>query len=461
MPDQTISRRDVLVKGAVAGAGLAAGGALITEAGPTQAHADVRVGASPVSITVLEHQEINVKLMKRQIPRFEAAMAAKGTPITVNLQVGPTPDNDFQTQLTVAYAAGNGPDVASFAVSWTPDYILANFLKDITPYVRAWPDWSRYWYPSIRNASMVNGKLYYLPRDGTVFSLFYRKDILDAHGIPTAQPKTWDDLLNVAREIKKKTGKFAFCFPAGVQWGGGTFDEGFIHLMLGSGSPIYDEAKRKWVVKSPGLLRVFQFYATAAKEGLLPVKWLLSPNPWVPIKYKGFVNGDVLMTTSGSWAWEFDWGAQGAAPIPDIFNKVATWQFPAVNGKPFTTGGIGWSWAIANRSTQPQAAFEFIKFMSSGAGLADHLISSGAVSPRTDLATTQPSYGKLKFLVDSERTLTTARTFIPRPGEAKVQQFIAEATQSLITGSASPDSAMSTFASKVTDGLGAGMVEQM
>src|SRR5919204_508144 len=243
-----------------------------------------------------------------------AAMAARGTPIKVHLQVGPTPDNDFLTQLTMAYTAGTGPDVTSFPVSWTPDYILANFLRDITAQVESWPDWRRDWYPTMRNAAQVNGHIYFLPREATVYSLFYRKDLLQAHHIPTAQPRTWDDLLAVARAIKRKTGKYALNVPAGVQWGAGTFDEGFIHLMLGSGSPLYDTATRKWVVKSPGLLRVFRFYATIAKEGLLPVTWLNSPNPWVPTKYRAFPRGDLAITTSGTWSWEYDWGARGVAP---------------------------------------------------------------------------------------------------------------------------------------------------
>jgi hypothetical protein len=42
------------------------------------------------------------------------------------------------------------------------------------------------------------------------------------------------------------------------------------------------------------------------------------------------------------------------------------------------------------------------------------------------------------------------RSFIPKPGEARIQQFIAEATQALIDGKASPDQAMNTFAANVT-----------
>src|SRR5207302_1844103 len=139
----------LLIQGSVTGAGLAAGGALLGSLGPADAASARRPGAAPVTITVLEHQALRLKLLGAEIPRFEALMAARGTPIRVKLLQGPTSDNTFQTQLTVAYTYGNGPDVTSFPVSWSPDFVLANFLKDITDDVGTWPDWQRYWYPAI------------------------------------------------------------------------------------------------------------------------------------------------------------------------------------------------------------------------------------------------------------------------------------------------------------------------
>ena len=140
---------------------------------------------------------------------------------------------------------------------------------------------------------------------------------------------------------------------------------------------------------------------------------------------------------------------------------MATWRFPSLDGKPFTTAGIGWVWAIAGRGTHAAAAWEYVRFMTSGRALADNLIATGNVAPRSDVARTQPEYGKLSFLVAAEQTLTSSRSFIPRPGEARIQQFIAEATQALITGAASPERAMAVFAAKARDTLGSDLVETM
>src|SRR4051794_33819204 len=84
-----LSRRDLLIQGGLGGAGLGAGGRiLLPHVIPAQA-APALAGAHSVTITVLEHQKLRLKLLKAEIPRFEAAMAARGSSIKVHLQVGP------------------------------------------------------------------------------------------------------------------------------------------------------------------------------------------------------------------------------------------------------------------------------------------------------------------------------------------------------------------------------------
>ena len=105
MTRQCLSRRDLLVQGDLKSAGLAATGSPLLGGVAAYAAPTLLPGANPVTITVLEHQQLRLKLLRAEIPRFEAAMAVRGTPIKVSLHAGPMPDNDFQTQLTVAYAA--------------------------------------------------------------------------------------------------------------------------------------------------------------------------------------------------------------------------------------------------------------------------------------------------------------------------------------------------------------------
>src|SRR5665213_385038 len=101
------SRRRFLSDSAVAGAGLAVGAGVLGAADHVEAAGK---SADPVTITYLDYQKLRVEWVNRWIPKFEAMTAAAGHPIKVNHQVGPTADVDFQTKLTIDYAANNGPD---------------------------------------------------------------------------------------------------------------------------------------------------------------------------------------------------------------------------------------------------------------------------------------------------------------------------------------------------------------
>src|SRR4029077_5280372 len=112
-----------------------------------------------------------------------------------------------------------------------------------------------------------------------VIVFFSRRDILEQNGISTEQPNSWQELIDRLTALHAKTKLPAITIPAGKTWGGGTFDGGFIHIFNGTGGKLYDDANQKWIVKSQGLTDAFNFYSTLQKNGLLPGKALIAPNP--------------------------------------------------------------------------------------------------------------------------------------------------------------------------------------
>jgi multiple sugar transport system substrate-binding protein len=459
-----ISRRDMLLRSGAAAAGLALGGTALESIAGT----GVADAKSAVTITVREHQALRVNFLKSVVPHFEAATSKAGHPIKVNVQEGDTNDSTFQQALVLDYAEGKGPDVTSFVQDYAPDLISAHRLARDTKYLNAWGAWHSQWYPIMRKDVTVHGQQYTIPREAKVMSLYYRHDVLTKAGISTAQPKNWADLIDRAEQIKKKTGLHAnsanpgegvLLFPAGSQWGGGTFDEGFIHLMLGTGSKLYDTKKGKWICKSPGLLAVFGFYQELAKKGLLPVDGLLAPNPWEPTKYVAFPDGKLTITTSGTWAWEFDWGPQGAAPISNIFHKVATWRFPPQkSGSPFVYAGLNWVWAIAGASHHVSEAMTFVEYMMSPKLLSADLALTGNVSPRADTKK-YPPYSQKPYIYKAEKDFTTGRYFQPQSGQDSITTLLGQATDALITQQKSPQDAMNDFYNGAVQMLGSGKVE--
>jgi multiple sugar transport system substrate-binding protein len=408
--------------------------------------------SGPVELTLLDHQKPRVDLMKKLLPKFEQAMAAQGKQITVKLLEGPAPDDQFTTKLTLDFNSGNAPDVSSFGPADAVTFGASGFLLDLTDRVKQWPDWNHF-YQRLRDEQVqADGKVYAIPREATIQQLFYRKDVLEKEGISTEQPASWQELLDRMKQATSAIGSPALLFPAGTAWGGGTFGEGFIHLMLGTDSPLYQDGK--WVVRSPGLTQVLGFYEQMVTSGVMPIQPLLNPEPWVPTKYRAFPEGKLVATTCGTWCWIFDWGPKGSGPIKDIFNKVATWEFPtAQGGETFVWGASGWVWGIADQTKHPDAAWELVKWLGGGEAMASNAVTVGAASPRDDLAGVAP-YSDYEYLIAAEKQLAKARSFTNPEGVDKMGQAVGEATEAIITKKANAQQAADMLAERARELLG-------
>ena len=427
--------------------------------------------SAPVALTLWEHQKPRCDVLTKVLPDFEAAEKAAGKDVTVNLVCDVIEDEAFRQKVTLAYQGDTPPDVTSYPGAWVPDFSTAGYLLDITDRLNAWPDWAAHFYQVLRDrAQQADGKYYSMPRHGTVIELFLRKDVLDQNGISTEQPNSWDELITRLKDLHAKTGLPAITIPAGKTWGGGTFDEGFIHIFNGTGGTLYDAATGKWVVKSQALKDAFNFYNTLQTNGLLPTKALLDPQPWQPTKYDGFTgttaDGKAIpvappITTQGSWGWVYDWGPAptGARPIPDLLNKVTTWAFPSkAAGQDFVWAAEDWMWTISQKSQHPEEAFDLLKFLNTGAPLAADVAAVGNLAPRDDIQSIAP-YSDMPYLIDMEKLLPTGKSFKAQVGIDKIQQAVGDATEQILLGKKNGDEAADYFASQATDLLGPDAVE--
>lgn len=452
-----LSRRDFLRISA-----FAAGGAALAQA-----------LSVPLSVLAQDTQEITFISPGRDLgiaydqvvaDTFNEAMQAAGSPLRVVVTHGPATDNDYIAKINLDAASGLSADVTNVNYSTFQDMAAAGYLADITDLVNGWDEWAK--FAQVVKDQVTIGDRVYGVSGATTFTMFYRKDILENAGISTAQPQTWDDFYGICDDIVSKTGATPAGIPAARPWGGGTWEEGFRHVWLGfaESSQIYDPSDGKWVVKSDGLLKALQVYETLAQNGWLTVEALLSPNPWEPIKYQGFVQGSVIVATGGDWQWEFDWGPNGAGPIDDIFNKVDRWLFPSAIGNPFPYSAAGGPLAISATSQNIPGAFEFVKANYTPQGICKALeVYFGGPSPISDFGDSCPYYntaidGKM---AEAGATLADGRYLKSGPGESKIAEGIGLATENVITGSKTSEQAMEEFAAAMRDQIGDDGVKEL
>jgi multiple sugar transport system substrate-binding protein len=440
-------------------------GATATPAAATPTTTPGAATATPageqIELTLLEHQDLRIAALKEVLPDFEAEMAAQGKNVRVNLIEQVMSDQEFQTKLALDYSSGNAADVIEYGSGLTTDFGPAGYLLDVTDRLAAWPDWEGHFYPVIRErATNDEGVNYYVPSGATVLQLFYRKDVFDANSVSDAQPQSWQELIDRMVELEGKMNKPPILFPAGTSWGGGTFEEGFIHVFLGTGGELYNQDTGKWIVRSQALTDALGFYEDLVTKNLLPVEALLNPNPWEPTKYVAFPAGDLAVTTQGSWGWRYDWGPDGAKPIDNLFDVVKTWEFPTQDGSgTFVYAGEGWSWTIHSKTEHPDEAWELVKFLTSGEANATLITAVGDLAARDDISTLAP-YSEQTVLVESEKLLPTGRFFKAQAGIDKIYQGIGQATEAILTKSKTAEQAADDFAKDMTDLLGADLVEE-
>ena len=412
----------------------------------------------PVTLTLLEYQKPRADAVEKLLPEFEAAMSKAGRTVKVKLVRDILPDDQFKTKITQQYNAGQAPDVTDYGASFVPGFAGAGYLLDLTPYLNKWADWQSF-YPDVRQQIVQpDGKIYALPHEANTQTLFYRKDVLNKLGVPTTQPTTWPELITRLKQITQKTGQPAIVLPAGSAWGGGTFGEGFLNVMLGTGSTLYNQDTKKWVVESPGLTQTFALYDELTKNKLLPVEALLNPEPWQPTKYKAFPAGTLPVAAQGTWGWRYDWGPEGAAPIPGLLSKVSTWEYPSSDGKPYSVSSVAFSYEVTAKTKYPNEAVELAKWLSSGKAMATQLVAVGAAAPRSGIDSIAP-YSSQRTLIETGKQLATSRSFPPRPGQDQISQAVAEATEGILTGKLDGPAAAAAFAESAKELLGPDQVE--
>lgn len=412
----------------------------------------------PVTLTLVEYQKIRADAAALLVPKFEAAMAAQGKNIKVNLVRDILTDDQFKTKITQEYTAGNAPDVTDYGATLVPGFAGAGYLLDMSPYLAKWSDWSSF-FPAVKDqVRQPDGKTYSLPHEANTQSLFYRKDVLTKLGVATTQPKSWPELTQRLQAITAKTGQPSIVLPAGTAWGGGTFAEGFLNVLLGGKGTIYDTKTNKWVVKSAALTDTFNLYASLFKDKLLPVQALLNPNPWEPTKYAAFPKGTLPVAAQGTWGWRYDWGPTGSAPIPGLLSKVSTWNYPAFVGQPYSVGSVGFEYQVTAKTKAPDAAMDLVEWLSTGSAMAQQLVAVGAAAPRSGIDTVAP-YATQPPLLAAEKQLSGSRGFPTRPGQDQIAQAVGQATESILTGKADGPAAADQFAKNATSLLGSDQVE--
>jgi multiple sugar transport system substrate-binding protein len=239
-------------------------------------------------------------------------------------------------------------------------------------------------------------------------AIYYNKAMLRKAGIPLPwHPRTWADIIAAAKKVKAANpGIVPLWAAAGTSAGAGGVLQGSANLVLGSQTPIiFDQKTKKWVVDSPGLRQVFQFYRDVYSNQLgASTSDLFSPKA-VGRPVELMKDHQLAIAIGSNWfadAWTEQnrhWAtakAEAAAvPLP-----TSTGQAP---GSASTLGG--WAVGVSRVSKNQQLDFDLINVIERTANqiyIANH---AGFVPPS---GTVQKAKGYINYAAPFNRTFADA-----------------------------------------------------
>ena len=207
-------------------------------------------------------------------------------------------------------------------------------------------------------ANTYKEKIYGIPLFIDSGMLFYRKDILDQYGF--AAPKTWDEMVYQARKIRSKEAKKGNT----ITGFSGQFKqyEGLVcnmleYIMSNNGHILHPvtgkpEIARKPAIESMKFVRD-EIIGDISSAGVLTYE--------EPESLALFIQGKAVFHRNWPYAWEVSNNPERSK----IVHNVAITRLPHFpGGKSYATLG-GWQLGISSYSEHKDAAWKFVKFLTS------------------------------------------------------------------------------------------------
>ena len=390
------------------------------------------------------------------IPAFTEKMKAEGKDVTVTLNEFGGNDEQMTQQLALDFSTGAGADVSAFDGFLIPSFVEGGLLKPLDevagPEVNDWEGWGHISEGS-KSLMSYKGKAYGLALGTDVRAIFVRKELLKSAGLDADnfQPKSWAELLDAARAIKKANpDSFPLQLNAGVSMGEATTMQGYYMALLGTGESVVDE-NGKYIVSGQGILDTLNLYKTIYVDEQLGDARAQLLGDGRNRTFANFREGKTGMLVEGDWFFNSVL-APGAEFGLDNRDAEVTWaSMPAqepgkgYRGQDFVTVSGGTGFVLNPATDAPKEAWALLSFMNSQEQLTAFQGYREARRIRDDVATPNN-----KYLQETQKTLLPLTTARPNdPNYNKVSAEIQRMTESVVSGELTPEAAMAQYKAAV------------
>lgn len=352
--------------------GFGAAGALLPLAGEALAQPAVR---KPVKIAYWGWADnpVHQKMSVDAVEQFNKSQSF----ITVELDASSLVQ-ELRKKVVVAYAAGSSPDVAGVVQTHVQDYLDNGILEPVDPYFKKW-DASADYFPSAVAAmrSKPGQPVLYMPVAILPYVLYYRADWFEENKLKP--PATYDDFIAAAKAITR---------PDRI----GYALRGLDYFAVQPIEPIWASAGIKFADEK-GTVDFDKAEAISVTE-----KWIgmytkdksaqsTAVNDRYPQLFALMEQG-----RAGMWIYGTHAHPQLNSALGERIQVVRT---PNVGGKPVTLANPEGMF-MTTACKEKEAAFEFMKHMSSGDPVRVFTAKRGLMPIRKSIAA-EPAYQENRF----------------------------------------------------------------
>ena len=291
----------------------------------------------------------------------------------------PTAKLEFEAaateQLAAAFLktsmAGHPPDIVVLPNGPQSRLARAGHLAPLDRFASDWPDFNEY---LLRDNMSVDGKVYLVPGPIVPHVLLYNKELYAKAGIKEA-PKTWDELIAVAKKLTRDGGRvWGFGWPAGSAHPA-FVAQNLVTLVWQQGGKLED--KGRGLIDTPEMRKAIQLYVQLVHvHKVMPE----SATAWDQQYMANFRSEKLAMTVRGAEEYAASLPALGAkvgiAPVPVFRSDERSYTW---------VDFFGFGMSTRAAEAKPGPAWALLKQLGSEETFALAAEHQKAVSPRRSM----------------------------------------------------------------------------
>ncbi|WP_410793258.1 sugar ABC transporter substrate-binding protein [Kribbella sp. C-35] len=350
-----------------------------SDTGSAQAAAGAAVDTKPATGTVTVWA---MGTEGESLPKL-AAQFSKDNP-DAKVEVTAVPWQDYAKKVQTAIASGDTPDATMVGAVDLAAFASTGGLEKVPDGL---VDQSTF-YPGAVQSTKFEGAEYGVPWYVETRSLFYRKDLAQAAGVPA--PKTWDEYGPFLTALQKQGSRWGLSLPTGANatW------QAVVPFLWQAGAELMSADGKKFTFDTPEARKGLEFYRQFISSKMS------SPNGPVSLGEiePQFVAGATAALISGPWEEGLLKSAGGEAFVK---NKVGIAPLPS--GPKSNASYIGGGqWSVFKEAKNRDGAWKFIRWLATPEAQKSWYDISG------DLPAVQSAWDEGKLATDP--TLAVFRT---------------------------------------------------